>query len=227
VIPEAPRIARAQHEVLLRTVSYLAYAGVSQFLDLGAGIPAVDTVHEVARSVIPEARVVYVDRDPVAASVSRAILREVPDAAMLRADVRDARAVLGHRELHGLIDFDRPVALLMSAMLHSVPDEEDPEALVAAYRDATVPGSYLAITHATDDYRPELTELTDAIYRQAGYRIVYRAKDRIARFFDGYDLVPPGLVDIIDWRPNPNQARDPYGGDVARYSTYAALGRKR
>jgi hypothetical protein len=226
VIPEAPRIARAQHEVLLRTVKYLAHAGVSQFLDLGAGIPAVDTVHEVARSIIPEARVVYVDRDPVAASVSRAILREVPDAAMLRADVRDARAVLGHRELRGLIDLERPVALLMSAMLHSVPEEEDPDALVAAYRDATVPGSYLAITHATDDYRPELTELTDAVYRQAGYRIVYRAKDRIARFFDGYDLVPPGLVDIIDWRPSPNQGRDPYGGDVARYSTYTALGRK-
>jgi hypothetical protein len=226
VVPEMPHIARAQHAALVRMVKYLARRRVAQFLDLGAGIPAVDTVHEVARSIVPEARVAYVDRDPVAVSVSRAILRDVPDAVMVRADVRDAGAVIGHRELRGVLDFERPVALLMSAVLHSVPDEEDPEGMVAAYRDATVPGSYLAVIHATNDYRPELPVLTSAIYKQAGYRIAYRSRERIAGFFDGFDLVAPGLVDVINWRPERGRGRDPYGGDVARYSAYTALGRK-
>jgi hypothetical protein len=227
VVPEMPHIARARHATLVRMVKYLARRGVGQFLDLGAGIPAVDTVHEVARSIVPEARVAYVDRDPVAVSVSRAILRDVPDAVVLRADVRDAGAVLGHREVRSLLDFDRPVALLMSAVVHSVPDEEDPEGMVAAYRGATVPGSYLAIIHATNDYRAELPVLTSAIYKQAEYRIAYRSRDRIAGLFGGYDLVAPGLVDVINWRPERGRGRDPYAGDVARHSAYTALGRKR
>lgn len=226
VVPEMPQIARAQHSTLLRMVKHLARAGVSQFLDLGAGIPVVDTVHEVARAHIADARVVYVDRDPVAVSVSRAILQDVPHATVLRADMRDAASVIRHRELRGVLDFRRPVALLMSAVLHSVSDDEDPERLVAAYRDATVPGSYLAVTHATDDYRPELPELTRGIYRQAGYRIAYRSKERIARFFAGYDLVAPGIVDVINWRPEPHRPPDPFSGDVTRYSAYSALARK-
>jgi hypothetical protein len=115
----------------------------------------------------------------------------------------------------------------MSGVLHSVPDEDDPAGIVAAYRDATAPGSYLAITHATDDYRPDLPELTSAVYRQAGYRVIYRGRDRIAPFLDGYDLVDPGLVDAIHWRPESAGNRDPYNGDVARYSVYAALGCRR
>lgn len=227
VVPEMPQIARAQHATAVRMVKYLVRAGVRQFLDLGAGIPAVDTVHEIARAHSEDCRVVYVDRDPVAVSVSRAILAGVPHTLVLRADMRDPHTVINHRELRGVLDFRRPVALLMSAVLHSVPDDEDPEGIVAAYRDATVPGSYLAITHATDDYRPELVERTAAIYRHAGYRFTYRSKERIARFFDGYDLVPPGLVDVINWRPEPHRAPDPFGGDVARYSAYSGLARRR
>jgi hypothetical protein len=226
VVPEMPQIARAQHATLVRMVRYLARAGVTQYLDLGAGIPAVDTVHEVARSIVQDARVVYVDRDPVAVAVSRAILRDVPHALVLRADVRDVRAVIRHRELRGVLDFGRPVALLMSAVLHSVPDEDDPAGIVAGYRDATVPGSYLAVTHATADYRPDLPERTGAVYRQAGYRIVYRPREQIEKFFDGYDLVAPGLVDVINWRPGPSRAHDPFAGDVARYSAYSGLARR-
>lgn len=226
VVPEMPQIARAQHATMLRMVKYLARAGVRQYLDLGAGIPAADTVHDVARAHVADPRVVYVDRDPVAVSVSRAILSEVPHTVVLRADMRDPRTVINHRELRGVLDFRQPVALLMSAVLHSVPDDEDPEGIVAAYRDATVPGSYLAVTHATDDYRPDLVERTAAIYRHAGYRFTYRPKERIEKFFDGYELIAPGLVDVINWRPDPSPTPDPFGGDVARYSAYSGLARR-
>jgi hypothetical protein len=208
-------------------VKFLARAGVRQFLDLGAGIPAGDTVHGVARAHAADARVVYVDRDPVAASVSRAILAGVPHAQVLRADMREPQAVIHHRELRGVLDFREPVALLMSAVLHYVPDDEDPEGIVAAYRDATVPGSYLAVTHPTHDYRPDLVERTASIYRRTGYRFAYRSRERIEKFFDGYALVEPGLVDVINWRPDPHRAPDPLGGDVARYSAYSGLARRR
>jgi S-adenosyl methyltransferase len=226
VLPDMPQIARAQRHVLHRAVRHLAAEGVDQFLDLGSGIPTAGNVHEVAGMANPEARVVYVDSDPVAFAHSSSLLANVPNATIIQADLRWPSAVLGHPELDGLIDLSRPVAVLMIAVLHFVADEDDPNAIVAAYRDATVPGSYLAITHATSDYQPQLARRAEAVYTRASHQIHYRSKHQILDMLAGYQLLEPGLVDMIKWRPEPAVTPDPLGGDVTRYSGYAAVGRR-
>jgi S-adenosyl methyltransferase len=135
--------------------------------------------------------------------------------------------VLADPELTGLLDLSRPVAVLMFAVLPFVPDEDDPWAIVAAYRDATVPGSYLAMSHGTDDYRPAQAHKVVDVYTRASHTMTLRSRERIGSLMAGYKLVPPGLVDMIHWRPEPEGALpDPLGGDVARYSMLAAVGRR-
>src|SRR5581483_9603540 len=157
---------------------------------------------------------------------SRSILADVPHAAILRADLRDPASVLTDRVVTGLLDFPEPVAVLMIAVLHFVGEQEDPAAVVAAYRDATAPGSYLAVTHATSDYNPELARRAEAVYTRASHQIHYRSRRQILDLLVGYELVEPGLVDMIHWRPEPDTGPDPLGGDVRRYSGYTALGRR-
>ena len=226
VLPDMPVIARAQRAVLHRAVRFLAGAGIDQFLDLGSGIPTAGAVHEVAREIEPEARVVYVDSDSVAVAHTAALLGGIENAGVVYADLRDPAAVLSSPVIARTLDLSRPVAVLMIAVLHFVPDEDDPAGIVAAYRDATVPGSYLAITHATSDYRPELARAAEAVYTRASHQISYRSREEILAMLDGYDLVEPGLTDMIRWRPDPAAGPDPLGGDVTRYSGYAAVGRR-
>lgn len=226
VLPDMPAIARAQRAVLHRAVRYLGEAGVDQFLDLGSGMPTVGNVHEIAQQANPGARVVYVDVDPVAAAHGRALLSSTPHAGVVLADVRDPAYVLSHPVTRELLDFSRPIGVLMIAVLHFLPDRDDPIGLIGRYRDATVPGSYLAITHATSDYQPEMARRAEEVYQRASHQIVYRSKREIAALLAGYELVEPGLVDLIHWRPDPDPAPDPLGGDVKRYSGYAAVGRK-
>lgn len=226
VLPDMPQIARAQRRVVHRMIRHLLAAGVTQFLDLGSGIPTAGNVHEIAQVANPRARVVYVDSDAVAVAHSRSILADVPQAAVLRADLRDPASVLTDPVLTGLLDFTEPVAVLMIAVLHFVGDQEDPAGVVAAYRDATAPGSYLAITHATSDYNPELARRAEAVYTRASHQIRYRSREQILDLLAGYELVEPGLVDLIHWRPEPDTGPDPLDGDVRRYSGYAALGRR-
>lgn len=227
VLPDMPQIARAQRHVLRRAVRHLAASGVDQFLDLGSGIPTVGNVHEVAAAANPDARVVYVDADPVAVAHSFSLLADFPQAAVIQADLRRPSAILSHPELTRLIDLSRPVAVLMIAVLHFVADEDDPAAVVATYRDATAPGSYLAITHATSDYQPQLARRAEAVYTRASHQIHYRTKQQILDMLGGYELLEPGLVDMIHWRPDPDSGADPLGGDVTRYSGYAAVGMHR
>ena len=224
VLPDMPQIARAQRHVLHRAVRHLAAAGVDQFLDLGSGIPTAGNVHEVAAAANPDARVVYVDSDPVAFAHSASLLSGAARAAIIQADLRHPGAILDHPELAGLLDLSRPVAVLMIAVLHFVADEDDPARIVAEYRDATAPGSYLAITHATSDYQPQLARRAEAVYTRASHQIHYRSRQQIADMLTGYELLEPGLVDMIHWRPDPGGAPDPLGGDVTRYSGYAAVG---
>lgn len=226
VLPDMPQIARAQRRVVHRMIRYLTSIGVAQFLDLGSGIPTAGNVHEIAQVANPKARVVYVDSDAVAVTHSRSILADAPNAAVLRADLRDPESVLADPVVTDLLDFSEPVAVLMVAVLHFVADEDDPASVVAAYRDATAPGSHLAITHATSDYKPELARRAEAVYTRASHQIHYRSKQQIADMLAGYELVEPGLADMIHWRPDPDTGADPLGGDVRRYSGYAALGRK-
>jgi hypothetical protein len=226
VLPDMPVIARAQRYVMHRMVRHLARSGVEQFLDLGSGVPTVDHVHDVVSAVNPAARTLYVDSDPVAVAHSTSLLAGIPHAAVLHADLREPAAILTDPVLTGLLDLSRPVAVLMIAVLHFVADEDDPAGIVAAYREATVPGSCIAITHATSDYQPELARRAEAVYTRASHQIHYRSRAQILRLLAGYDLVEPGLTDMIHWHPDPATGPDPLGGDVTRYSGYAALGEK-
>lgn len=227
VWPDLRFVARANRAFLRRAVTFLAEAGVEQFLDLGSGIPTSGNVHEVAQAVRPEARTVYVDVDPVAVAHSAALLAGVTNSGVLHADMRDPQAVLGDPVVTRLLDFSRPIAVLMFSVLPFVVDDDHPEQIVAGYREATVAGSYLAISHGTNEYLLTQTRAASEIYARAGYKTAGRSREQIRTLMDGYELVPPGLVDMIAWRPDPILAgADPLGGDVARYSQLAAVGRR-
>lgn len=225
VLPDMPVIARAQREVLERMVCHLARQGVEQFLDLGAGLPTARSAYELVRARVPGARIVTVDADPAAAAYALERLAKAERTGVILADLRDPAGVLGHPVLREVLDLRRPVVVLMAAVLHFVADQDDPFALVEAYRQASAPGSYVAVTHATDDYDPDMARRAEDVYRRADHQLRYRSRAEIAKLLSGYELLDPGLVDMTLWRPDPGQGPDPLGGDVARYSGYAALGR--
>ncbi|NUT49622.1 MAG: hypothetical protein HOV94_20280 [Saccharothrix sp.] len=225
-MPGLRNAARVNRAFLGRVVLFMLDQGVRQFLDVGSGIPTVGNVHEVAQSAAPGCRVLYVDRDPVAVAHSELMLVGNDDAAVVQADMREPETILEGAEAHRLLDFDRPIGLLMLLMLHWVPDSADPHALLARYRDALAPGSYLAITHATGDHQGEdLTAATDAIKQSnSPDQMNLRSHAEITRMFDGFELVPPGLVGCGEWRPGGP-------GDIAAHPemnmlVYAGVGRK-
>jgi hypothetical protein len=222
VAPQIRPTAHANRAFLRRAVEYLAGAGIRQFLDLGSGIPTVGNVHEVAQRVAPDARVVYVDIDPVAVAHSRAIVAGDERVAVLQADVRQPETIMSD-PLLGLLDLDEPVAVLLVGLLHFIPDTDDPRRLVGALRDAVVPGSYLAISQVATpaEMTPEQREMAER-YQQAT-PVALRRPEEIAAFFDGLELVEPGLVDPSAWRPDPSEAADP----AELVPSYAGVGRKR
>jgi hypothetical protein len=227
VWPDLPHVMRANRAFLRRALAFLTRQGIEQFIDLGSGIPTVGNVHEIVSTLNPAARTVYVDNDLVAVSHSRSILAGEPNATVVHTDLRDPHSVLGDPALLGLIDLGKPVAVLMFAVLHFVPDQDDPAGIVAAYRNATVPGSYLALSHATADYQPKRMGEMQDVYRHATAGMHARSRERLAALLSeaGYDVVHPGVVDMIHWRPDPgSELVDPLGGDLARYSAYAAVG---
>jgi SAM-dependent methyltransferase len=203
--PELPTIMRANRAFLRRAVTYTAGAGVRQFLDIGSGIPTADNVHTVAQELVPDARVVYVDVDPVAVEQSRAILGDDPRTVAVHADLRDPATVL--ERAGALLDLDRPVALLLVALLHFVPD--DAAEVLRTYRDALAPGSHLVVSHATHDGQRELSTEHAELYRRMGTPMTMRSRDEVAEFFDGYELVDPGLVYLLEWRPGPDDTDRP------------------
>jgi hypothetical protein len=200
VLPDAQALAQENRGFLRRSVAFLAAAGIRQFIDLGSGIPTVGNTHEVAQRIDPGARVVYVDNEPVAVAHSELILQDNENADILRADIRDVHGVLTDDMTRRLIDFDQPVAVLMFAVLHFLSDQQDPYRLVAAYRDATPRGSCLAVSHATGDGRPEMSDVK-AAYQNTTSPLTERSKAEVARLFDGYDMVPPGVVFTREWQP--------------------------
>jgi SAM-dependent methyltransferase len=223
-MPEIRLIARENRAFLQRTVRFLAgEAGVRQFLDVGTGIPTQGNVHEVAQQVAPDARVVYVDNDPIVHVHGNALLAG-SSSVIVMADLREPDAVLQHPRVREAIDFDRPVAVLLLAVLHLIPDEGDPAGIVARLRDALAPGSYLVLSHGTADINPEVTRRAVERFaaNRGSYPYVHRSHAEIMRFFDGFELVGPGLVQIPLWRPD---------GDVPGYldriNGYGGVGRKR
>jgi hypothetical protein len=218
IFPGIAQSAQANRSFLRRVVRHLVTEGVDQFLDLGSGIPTVGNVHEIAQQSNPSARVVYVDFEPVAVSHSNALLADNPNATALLADLRATSTVLaGARET---LDFSRPVGVLIIAALHFIPDSDNPYDTVAEYMSALPSGSYLAITHATWD---SLTEEEDAearkvakIYSNSDNKLTVRTHTDVTRFFDGLELLEPGVVAVNDWRPDSYEDHTGIYGAVAR-----------
>jgi hypothetical protein len=205
--PDMAGIVRDNRSFIGRVVRYLAgEAGIRQFIDLGGGLPTQTNVHEMAQAVAPDTRVVYVDNDPVVWSHGQALLARGEQVAMIHGDLREPAAVLGNPELGALIDLDRPVALMCAAVLHFVPDTDEPHRVMAAYRDQLAAGSYLAISHGTtgetDDHHQVVGGVT-SVYRQASAQLHVRSWAGVQRFFDGFAMIEPGLVWINEWRPDP------------------------
>jgi SAM-dependent methyltransferase len=220
-LPNLADAIRANRAFLGRVVHHLvADLGISQFLDLGSGVPTVGNVHEVARYVNPDAKVVYVDIDPVAIAHARALLAEVDGVEAVLADLRQPETVLSHPLLRETLDLTKPIAVLMYAVLHFIPDAEHPEAIVRAYTEQTAPGSYLALSHGTPDTgraRQQNTML-DNYQQETGVPFITRDADQISGWLDGLDIQPPGLVTIDQWRPEPDIEQSQY---VAMYGVLA------
>jgi SAM-dependent methyltransferase len=221
--PNIGETMRSNRVFLRRAVRYLVGQGVRQFLDIGSGIPTAGNVHEIALEAAPDATVVYVDIDPVAVEHSRVILAGVDRAGVVCADVRDVARVLAESEQLGLIDFGKPVAVLLAGVLHFVPDEDRPAEIVAALREAMVPGSYLLVSHATADGQPPEVVEAQRLSSRTATEIVLRTQAGIAAFFAGFSLVEPGLVFIPQWRPDP---QDPVDEHPEQVGAYAGVGRK-
>ncbi|GGS83658.1 hypothetical protein GCM10010156_47860 [Planobispora rosea] len=207
IAPELPALSREGRRFLRRAVRFLAgEAGIRQFVDIGCGLPTQGNVHEIAHSVAPDARVVYVDHDPMTVVHGQALLQDNERTVVIEADARDPAALLTHPGLTSVIDLDRPVAILLFAVLHCVPDDDLATHIVTHLRKAIAPGSYLALSHPVSDLCPEKTAKLAAVYQAqgtitGGRRGNLRTKAEVERFFDGLDLVEPGVVYTPLWRP--------------------------
>jgi len=200
-LPDVRPGAQANRAFLRRVVHFCLEQGIDQFLDLGSGIPTAGNVHEIAQQTNPAARVVYVDIDPVAVAHSLAILRDNPHAAAIQADVAQPEQVLDHAEVKRLLDFRRPAAILFAAVLHFVMDDSQAYRTVRVFRDALTCGSYIAITHFTfDDAPPDTIERYEKVMANPSVSKA-RTHAETAQFFDGLELVSPGLVHFPLWRP--------------------------
>lgn len=216
-------IARMNRAFLGRAVRFLIDAGIRQFLDLGSGIPTVGNVHEVAQQADPNCRVVYVDSEPVAVAHSELLLEGNDRATVIHADMRDPELILQSPTTLRLIDFTQPVGLLMVGVLQFLPDEDDPWTLTARYRDALVPGSYLALSAFTQDYTPDGMDAAVDVCNATQHPIYPRTRDAIVRLFDGFDLRDPGVVYTPEWRP---ERQSDVGDNWKQSNMYAGVGYK-
>lgn len=202
--PDIVFSVRANRAFLARTVRYLAgQAGIRQFLDIGTGIPTANNTHEVAQSVVPDARVVYVDNDPVVLAHARALLVSDPQGHTnyIDADLRDTEAIL--HEAAKTLDFSRPVAIMLMAILQHLGDEDDPYAIVAKLLDAVPAGSYLSLSHPAADIEAEaMGQMAERLNKMMAEKVTFRGQAEVARFFDGLELIEPGMVRVQQWRPD-------------------------
>jgi trans-aconitate methyltransferase len=201
-MPDLPVYAQINRAFLHRAVRFLVDSGVRQFLDLGSGIPTVGNVHEIAQAAAPDTRVAYVDIDPVAVVHSRSILSGNDRAVAVLEDARNPEAILDHPEIRRLIDLDEPVALLMVALLHYLPDEDDPYDVVTRFAERLAPGSFLVISHGNNEALEEAgTREVMNLSRRTPTGLYNRSRAEIERFFAGFEMVEPGLVWAEQWRP--------------------------
>ncbi|MGQ5633333.1 MULTISPECIES: SAM-dependent methyltransferase [unclassified Streptomyces] len=217
--PEVWISVRANRAFLQRAVRYVVGSGVRQILDVGTGLPTSPNVHEVAQELAPDVRVAYVDNDPIVKAHGDALLNRAGTTSIVLADLREPQSVVDHPEVRRVIDFGRPVALFLVAVLHFLRDADEPERVVATLRDALPAGSFLVLSHATGDFADRSE--AEAVYDNASASMNLRSRDQVARFFDGFDLVEPGLVQVPFWRPD---STPPAGSEEIGF--YGAVGRK-
>ena len=222
ILPQAREFARKNRAFVRRAVKYGIEHEVRQYLDLGSGLPTVGNVHEIAQRLVPDARVVYVDNEPVAVVHSLDILKDNPYATCIQEDITVPDRVLQHPKTLELLDFSQPIMVLMCAVLHFIPDEQQPARIVQAYSDALASGSYLALTHATaSDYPDQLADVVE-IYRRAQNQVHLRSRAQITAMLAPFEhLVYPGVVYTPQWRPE--HWADV--GDPAQSLAFAALAR--
>lgn len=224
--PGARVYARENRKFLVRAVEYLAReVGIRQFLDIGTGLPSANNVHEVAQRIAPDSRVVYVDNDPLVLAHAQALLTSGPAGrtAYIHADLRDPGKILAHPLVRDTLDFSQPIALMLVAILHFIPDEDNPGELVATLMSALAPGSYLVSSHVTAELDPDGIHGMERAYRAGGLWAGARTAADFGRlFFTGLELVDPGLVLISDWRPT-GEEQQPLPSEV---SSNGAVARK-
>ena len=213
-VPAGADTAMESRHLLQRMVDYMLGQGVRQFLDLGSGLPNMANTHQIAHRTAPQARIVYVDVDPLVSSHAAALMAG-PNVVTLRADLREPEQVLGHEQVRDLLDFGQPIGIMFMCVLHCLWEREDPWGVVGQFRDAVAPGSYLALSHMTNEAHPEaaagMFRLTQDLHWNTP--LISRSREDIVRFFDGFTPVEPGLVAPAQWRPDLNDPlRDP-GGD--------------
>jgi SAM-dependent methyltransferase len=227
LVPWVPNVAQLNRSFLARVVRFYLDQGIRQFLDIGSGIPTVGNVHEVAQQEVPDARVVYVDYEPVAYKYAQSLLADNPYATIIDADMRDPHSVLDHPKTLELLDFSQPVGLLMVGVLLFIGPQDRPAELVATYRERLAPGSYLAISHLADEHAsPELREQVAglvAAYAQANEYLYVRTQAELTSWFDGMELVEPGLTFLPDWRPEKDSRETE---SVARPLGYGGVARQ-
>lgn len=222
--PEVREIARANRAFLQRAMRFLVgEAGIRQIIDIGTGIPTAGNVHQVAGEIAPETRVVYVDNDPIVHVHANALLTGSGSTTIVLADLREPEKILADPKVRDTIDFSQPVALLLVAILHFITEGENPSGIVGTLRDALPPGSYLALSHVTGDFRTEAATEAMAVYDRATSTVTLRSHAQITAFFDGWDLVEPGLVQVPLWRPD---SKPPRSKDLEKIWIYGGVGRR-
>jgi hypothetical protein len=217
-------LVRGNRDFLVRAVRFLAgEAGIRQFLDVGTGIPNADNVHAVAQQVAPDSRIVCVDNDPVVLAHAHTLLQSTPDgaASFVNGDLRDPDGIL--QRAGATLDLGQPVAILLVAILHLIRDHEDPYAIPTRLLEAVPSGSYLVVSHLTGELYPQMTEVARRYEETMHEPLVLRSRDAVARFFDGLELVEPGIVPVDQWRPDPS-GENP--SPVQQMAHYAGVARK-
>lgn len=226
--PDLPLVAQVTRAFLGRAVRFLLSQGIDQFLDIGAGIPTANSVHEIAQRLSPEARVAYVDIDPVAVAHSQAILRDTPNTVAVQADARDPGRILEHADIRRVLDWSRPIGVLAIAMFHFVPDDAEAHAIVRTLANAVPSGSYLVLTHATSDQvEAASADQVEQLYERTSAPFHFRTRAGIAQLLDAghFEIVDPGVVYVPLWRPETED--DLLLDQPDRTSAYAGVGRKR
>lgn len=225
IYPDVARVMAANCAFLRRAVHFLLARGIDQFLDLGSGIATVGSVHEIVRGTNPDAHVVYVDNDGVAVEHTRALLGDTPTVAMVEADARDIGGLLAHPDVRRLLDFSRPVGVLVVALLHFIVDDAEAYGMVRALREALAPGSYLALAHGTlDDVPGDIERQLVQLYAGTTNPGRARSREAIKAFFAGLTLVEPGVVLAPLWRPE--SARDLFLNEPERAINFVGVGMK-